>query len=358
MEERIPRELGLRAGDWVRVRSAEEILSTLDDRGRLDGMPFMPEMLAFCGKRFRVYKAAHKTCNTIDKVGPPARRMKETVHLEGLRCSGEAHGGCQAACLLYWKHAWLEPAPDENGRAPRRRARARAADRPQVCTEERLREGTRASDGAAGADAPTRYACQATEVKRASEPLSDWDFRQYFRDLFSGNVRLREMPGPLLHWLFTKSSKLGAYRLQRKLYDAVAPRCGSMPYAGDVKGAHTGRTPTGRLDLRPGETVEVLSHAEIAQTLDQNSRNRGLWFDEEMVPYCGQQGRVLARVDRIINEATGEMMEFSNPCIILEGIFCRARFTRGRYFCPRSIYSYWREIWLRRTDPAATDAES
>src|SRR5436190_601573 len=57
--------LGLRAGEWVEVRSAEEILATLDERGCLDALPFMPEMLEYCERRFRVIKAAHKTCDTI-----------------------------------------------------------------------------------------------------------------------------------------------------------------------------------------------------------------------------------------------------------------------------------------------------
>ena len=39
----------LRAGDWVQVRSKEEIISTLDANGRLDELPFMPEMLEYCG---------------------------------------------------------------------------------------------------------------------------------------------------------------------------------------------------------------------------------------------------------------------------------------------------------------------
>ena len=46
----------LSVGEWVEVRSKEEILRTLDRHGQLDGMPFMPEMFAFCGKQFRVYK--------------------------------------------------------------------------------------------------------------------------------------------------------------------------------------------------------------------------------------------------------------------------------------------------------------
>src|SRR5262245_35615858 len=98
---------GLRVGDWIEVRSRDEILSTLDERGCLDSLPFMPEMLKYCGKRFRVYRSAHKTCDTIKEY--KIRRMTNAVHLEGLRCDGEAHGGCQAGCLLFWKEAWLKP---------------------------------------------------------------------------------------------------------------------------------------------------------------------------------------------------------------------------------------------------------
>ena len=52
----------LSAGDWVEVRSKEEILRTLDKSGRMQGLPFMPQMFKYCGQRFQVYKRAHKTC--------------------------------------------------------------------------------------------------------------------------------------------------------------------------------------------------------------------------------------------------------------------------------------------------------
>ena len=92
----------------IEVRSKEEILSTLDRNGCLDGMPFMPEMFKCCGKRLRVYKRAHKTCDTINNSG--GRKVKNAVHLEQVRCDGEAHGGCQAECLIFWKEAWLKRA--------------------------------------------------------------------------------------------------------------------------------------------------------------------------------------------------------------------------------------------------------
>ena len=105
-ESSIPHRLSLCADDWVQVRSKEEILSTLDQNGRLEQMPFMPEMFQFCGKTFRVGKRAHKTCDPVN--GLQSRRLPDAVHLEGLRCDGSAHAGCQAGCLIFWKEAWIK----------------------------------------------------------------------------------------------------------------------------------------------------------------------------------------------------------------------------------------------------------
>ena len=52
----------------------------------------------------------------------------------------------------------------------------------------------------------------------------------------------------------------------------------------------------------------------------------------------------------------GEMMEFSNPCIALEDVYCRGCYVAGRYLCPRRIVSYWREIWLERLESPPVDA--
>jgi hypothetical protein len=79
VSKRASSRLNLHAGELVEVRSEPEILATLDAEGRLDGLPFMPEMLQYCGQRFRVFKSAHKTCDTIEKTG--GRRMRNAVHL-------------------------------------------------------------------------------------------------------------------------------------------------------------------------------------------------------------------------------------------------------------------------------------
>ena len=53
----------LRQGDVVWVRSASEILATLDATGALDELPFMPEMIPFCGRRF-VVACPRRSCVT------------------------------------------------------------------------------------------------------------------------------------------------------------------------------------------------------------------------------------------------------------------------------------------------------
>src|SRR6266545_2112494 len=139
--------LDLRVGDVVEVRSPEEIRATLDENGELESLPFMPEMLKYCGRRMTVQKVAHKACDTLTRGG--IRRMENAVHLTGARCDGAGHGGCQAACLIYWKNAWLrkvEPAAAGRGRrgtvpVPGHRAAARGAAAAAPAGPEPVRAG-------------------------------------------------------------------------------------------------------------------------------------------------------------------------------------------------------------------------
>jgi hypothetical protein len=91
--------------------------------------------------------------------------------------------------------------------------------------------------------------------------------------------------------------------------------------------------------------VRVKSKKEIERTLDRGNRNRGLSFDSEFLPYCGREFIVRRRVERIIDEPSGRMIELHSDCLILDDVVCGARYHR---FCPRQIYPYWREIWLTR----------
>src|SRR5207247_2797499 len=98
------------------------------------------------------------------------------------------------------------------------------------------------------------------------------------------------------------------------------------------------RTPAAKSDLAPGDLVKVRTYEDILHTLDDENKNRGMWFDAEQVPYCGGSYRILDRVTRIINEKTGKMQQLKNDCVILDGVVCRACYAKYRRFCPRSIY--------------------
>ena len=94
------------AGELVEVRSKEEILQTLDKNGQLDGLPFMPQMFHYCGKQFTVIKRAHKTCDTVTLTG--GRRMANAVHLERIRCDGEAYGGLSGRVFDFLERGMAE----------------------------------------------------------------------------------------------------------------------------------------------------------------------------------------------------------------------------------------------------------
>ena len=94
-------------GTLIRVKSAAEIAATLDDRGSLDGLPFMPEMLRFCGREFQVAARIEKTC--VEGCGVRRFARNDVVTLEGLRCDGSSHDGCAVSCAIFWKEAWLKP---------------------------------------------------------------------------------------------------------------------------------------------------------------------------------------------------------------------------------------------------------
>jgi hypothetical protein len=317
----------LRAGEWVEVRSAEDILATLDDAGRLDALPFMPEMLQYCGKRFQVFKSAHKTCDTIQD-WKTMRRMPQAVHLAGLRCDGSAHGGCQAGCLLFWKEAWLKPVGGPATPSVERPVVERAGSH---CDRAGLARATRVR-GADGDGPDERYRCQATELVEATTPLRRWDLRPYVKDLASGNVRFLN---------FVRYVAIAAFNAVMRMHWRGRP----YPY---IRGLAEGPTPNDVLNLQPGEMVEVRSKDEIMRTINENQKNRGLWFDVEMVPYCGRKFPVLRRVERIINEKTGRMMRLPNPCLVLADVTCGGCLSQHRLFCPRGIYPFWREAWLKR----------
>jgi hypothetical protein len=307
----------MRTGDVVQLRSPAEILATLDETGATEGLPFMPEMLQFFGRTFRVEARVERACDTL-KGG--VRRIPVTVTLDDLRCDGSAHAGCQAGCRLYWKEDWLRPAVESASPVQRDDAYAELANRVTRNVE----------TSASTTDEPI-FRCQATDWFAASQSIGWWDARSFLQEWRGGNVNL---------WRFTKTmTRIVFGEIGRRL--RLISRAEFMPHDPSIEPENA--PPQG---LEPGSLVHVRSKKEIARTLDAKGKMKGLWFDREMLPFCGKTYPVKRRVERFIDEGTGKFIELKSDCYILDGVVCSGDRSEGRWFCPRAIYPWWREAWL------------
>jgi hypothetical protein len=298
-----------RPGDIVEVKAAEEILQTLDADGALDQLPFMPEMIPHCGKRFQISRRVLNTCVSGPDAGMRMFTKDDVVLLDGLRCSGADHDDCQKGCVIFWREAWLRKVENsaqlnvvDSKSSDRLRARLKTLVRPNV------------------------YFCQASELLNVSKPLSRAErIANCFGEVRAGNCSPFEMARRIGIWLLWKMRRviLGTYARGNK-----------KP------------TPTESLNLRPGERVEVKSLDSIIETLNQTAHNRGLLFFPNMRLLCGLEQSVERRLDKIIVDGTGEMRQLHNT-VYLEGSHCGCSYIAFGG-CTRCEFAYWREIWLRR----------
>lgn len=295
----------LMPGDLVEVRSAVEILLTLDEKGRLENLPFMPEMLKFCGQRLRISRRALKTCVDDQDI----RRLDSTVFLEEARCDGGNHGGCGRACLIFWKEAWLKPVDgsiSQNG-----------FHAPKVTQSDLVSLAMRNGE----------FFCQSSEIVEASKPLPWWQAKQYLWDVKYNQISYRNS----LHSLFIA------------VYNKIAHH-GRFRSWGMVTGSGDTASSLQSLHLKPGELVRVKSLAEIKGTLDSSGKNKSLLFAPSMKDFCGQVLRVRDRVENIVLEGTSRQRTLKDT-VLLEGSTCDGLCRR---MCPRQSFLFWRECWLER----------
>jgi hypothetical protein len=101
-----------------------------------------------------------------------------------------------------------------------------------------------------------------------------------------------------------------------------------------------------RLNLLPGESIEVKPLEHIIDTLNEAGKNRGLSFFPDMGRSCGARQQVKARLDKIIVDGTGEMRQLKNTVALEDSLCGCSQIAFGG--CPRNEFNYWREAWLRR----------
>jgi hypothetical protein len=93
-------------GDLVRVRTHEEILSTLNPFKESKGCAFLPDMVQYCGTTQRVLKSMQ---TFLDERDYKVKKVRGVILLENVICNGTpAFGPCDRCCFLFWREEWLE----------------------------------------------------------------------------------------------------------------------------------------------------------------------------------------------------------------------------------------------------------
>jgi hypothetical protein len=310
----------LRPGDWIQVQSAAAIGNAIDTDGTTDGLPFMPEMLEYCGQRFQIARFANKVCANVGNV--EIREMQNVVVLKMNRCDGCFHGNCQMGCEFLWKLDWLEQpsssVADSTSALP-------VQSSPSHVRKKLVQLASGTSNQVEVKSSGQFFRCQATELGAASRQSSPLHFDQYLVEHRTNGRSWISIARFIANLVFKKALRRSDHA------------------AGPCK-----RTPVDALNLQAGDQVKVKSFEKIVETLDGRGCNRGLWFDlAEMKPFCGKTLTVTRRIDRIINEGSGELLEMKVPSVVLNETQCSGIHRR---FCSRAMLHFWREVWLERVD--------
>lgn len=297
----------LKAGDWVVVRPAQEILAMLHNDRKTGGIAFTPEMAAFCGKAFRISKKVTKMI--LESTGELRTLKMPTVSLEGVFCNGKIYGECDRSCFYLWLEAWLKKAPFPPSNKKQ--------------SELELRECSLMTD--------TPGHCQAYFPDLAQATLPDtrsvlWLRRYWWR--FKRDLWHLSVLGP-----FGFASRTF---FLRKLEKAIQKRERDPIYPAKKAAS---------LNLQPGDSVEVKSLKEIFATLDRQGKLNGMRFEKEQAKFSGGRFKVAKRVDRIISEADGKLLRAKTPTVLLEEVFCDGK---AHAACDRYCFLFWREEWLKR----------
>jgi hypothetical protein len=117
-------------------------------------------------------------------------------HARRLRYSGVEHDGCPKGCMIFWREAWLRKVQDA-----------------AVLSADLNSGGPLSARLQTKIDAKT-YFCQASEILKATRPLSRWErLGKCFSEVRVGNCMLLEMTHRISIWLFWRIRRvlLGAY---------------------------------------------------------------------------------------------------------------------------------------------------
>jgi hypothetical protein len=105
--------LDLQPGELVRVKSFDQILTTVNAQNMHRGMSFDVEMVPYCGRIYRVHARVEKFVD--ERTGLMNRLKTPAVILQGVTCGGRYSNNrwlCPRGIFPWWREVWLERVPD------------------------------------------------------------------------------------------------------------------------------------------------------------------------------------------------------------------------------------------------------
>jgi hypothetical protein len=99
----------------VRVKSFEEIMGTLNDENKFQGLAFTPATMSkYCGGTYTVLRRVGKI---FDEKKWKLSKIMNVIYLDSVYCDGAGGAekewdGCDRLCFIMWKEGWLERISD------------------------------------------------------------------------------------------------------------------------------------------------------------------------------------------------------------------------------------------------------
>ena len=281
--------VGPQGRDFVEVRSAEEILATLDERAELEDLPFMPES-GLLRTETHGPQVAQKPCDTHQPHGH--RRMTKPC-TTGSRCDGSAHGGCENGMLPVLEGAMAASRVDPDDRG----GRVGMPSGPERCRVLEIN-----TQGPLSLTARFGIHVKPPRLFRAAPapPAIEGSSAVRRQDLTRGET-----------WV-----SLAVLRAFRRVCSNRLPDCeqgstrGGCGFARACPGVSCksglqGRMPDRHLDLEPGRTRADQVHGGDPGDARSNRLNRGLGFDAELSRFCGRVTRVKSRASAVSTSTPG-----------------------------------------------------
>lgn len=106
-------DLDLKPGEWVRIKDADAIRATLNNKARNLGLSFEPEMAMLIGEVRQVEAVVERMIH--EETGKMVR-LERTVTLKNTYCLGLCAKNCPRSNPLFWREAWLERVEAPNTR--------------------------------------------------------------------------------------------------------------------------------------------------------------------------------------------------------------------------------------------------